>query len=54
VSKKAGQTPSVRSTLVFDCLPLRISLDVRHGFEVMGTIQVGNSPVVTPMIRHQR
>jgi hypothetical protein len=33
---------------------LRISLDLRHGFEVMGTIQVGRSPVVTPMIRHPR
>lgn len=34
--------------------PRNISLYLRHGFEVMGTIQVGGSPVVTPMIRHPR
>jgi GNAT superfamily N-acetyltransferase len=34
--------------------PRNISLYLRHGFEVMGTIQVGSSPVVTPMIRHPR
>jgi hypothetical protein len=28
------------------------ALQMRHGFEVMGTIQTGSSPVVTPMIRH--
>lgn len=32
--------------------PRNISLYLRHGFEVMGEIQVGASPVVTPMIRH--
>jgi ribosomal protein S18 acetylase RimI-like enzyme len=32
--------------------PRNISLYLRHGFEVMGTIQVGSSPIVTPMIRH--
>lgn len=32
--------------------PRNISLYARHGFEVMGTIQAGSSPVVTPMIRH--
>lgn len=31
--------------------PRNISLYERHGFEVMGEIQVGKSPVVTPMIR---
>ncbi len=34
--------------------PRNSSLYLRHGFEVMGTIQVGSSPVVTPMIRHPR
>jgi len=34
--------------------PRNISLYLRHGFEVMGTIQVGSSPTVTPMIRHPR
>jgi ribosomal protein S18 acetylase RimI-like enzyme len=31
--------------------PRNISLYQRHGFEVMGQIQVGAGPVVTPMIR---
>jgi hypothetical protein len=31
--------------------PRNISLYERHGFEVMGTIQFGTSPVITPMIR---
>lgn len=29
-----------------------ISLYLRHGFEIVGEIQRGNSPVITPMIRH--
>jgi GNAT superfamily N-acetyltransferase len=32
--------------------PKNISLYLRHGFEVIGEIQVGSSPVVTPMIRN--
>ena len=34
--------------------PRNISLYLRHGFEIMGTVQVGTSPTVTPMIRHPR
>lgn len=34
--------------------PQNISLYLRHGFEVMGEIQVGSSPVMTPMIRNPR
>lgn len=34
--------------------PRNISLYERHGFEVMGTIQVGTSPPVVPMIRAAR
>jgi len=34
--------------------PRNIPLYERHGFEVMGEIQVGSSPVVTPMIRAAR
>lgn len=34
--------------------PRNISLYERHGFEVMGEIQVGTSPPVTPMIRQAR
>jgi ribosomal protein S18 acetylase RimI-like enzyme len=29
-----------------------IPLYRRHGFEVLGTIQVGTSPPITPMLRH--
>ena len=31
--------------------PRNISLYRRHGFEILGTIQVGGSPTVTPMLR---
>jgi ribosomal protein S18 acetylase RimI-like enzyme len=31
--------------------PRNISLYQRHGFEILGTVQVGGSPVVTPMLR---
>jgi len=34
--------------------PENIPLYERHGFEVIGTIQVGDAPVLTPMIRHPR
>lgn len=31
-----------------------ISLYLRHGFEVMGEIQIEDSPIVTPMVRQKR
>jgi ribosomal protein S18 acetylase RimI-like enzyme len=34
--------------------PRNISLYQRHGFEVMGTIQVGSSPPLVPMLRRSR
>ncbi len=34
--------------------PRNISLYERHGFEVMGQIQVGKGPLVTPMLRQPR
>jgi ribosomal protein S18 acetylase RimI-like enzyme len=34
--------------------PRNISLYRRHGFEVLGTIQVGSSPPVVPMLRPAR
>ena len=34
--------------------PRNIPLYQRHGFDVMGTIQVGSSPTVTPMSRKPR
>jgi ribosomal protein S18 acetylase RimI-like enzyme len=34
--------------------PRNISLYRRHGFEATGTIQVGSSPVMTPMLRPAR
>jgi GNAT superfamily N-acetyltransferase len=34
--------------------PENIPLYVRHGFEVLGQIQVGSSPVITPMLRRCR
>jgi GNAT superfamily N-acetyltransferase len=32
--------------------PANVPLYQRHGFEVLGTIQVGTSPPITPMLRH--
>ena len=34
--------------------PRNISLYKRHGFELLGTIQVGTSPLVFPMLRKPR
>jgi ribosomal protein S18 acetylase RimI-like enzyme len=34
--------------------PRNIALYQRHGFEILGRIQVGSSPVVTPMLRQSR
>jgi ribosomal protein S18 acetylase RimI-like enzyme len=34
--------------------PRNITLYERHGFEVMGTIQIGAGPPVTPMLRKPR
>ena len=34
--------------------PRNISLYERHGFEVMGEIQMGSAPPVTPMLRQPR
>ena len=34
--------------------PLNTSLYKRHGFEIVGTIQVGSSPSIFPMLRHAR
>jgi ribosomal protein S18 acetylase RimI-like enzyme len=34
--------------------PRNISLYLRHGFEILGTIQVGSSPQMVPMLRTPR
>jgi ribosomal protein S18 acetylase RimI-like enzyme len=34
--------------------PKNISLYERHGFEIVGTIQIGSSPSITPMLRQAR
>ena len=34
--------------------PRNVPLYRRHGFESLGSIQVGNSPVITPMLRQPR
>jgi hypothetical protein len=34
--------------------PLNTSLYERHGFEIVGAIQVGSSPSVFAMVRHAR
>jgi GNAT superfamily N-acetyltransferase len=34
--------------------PLNTSLYERHGFEIAGTIRVGSSPSIFPMLRHAR
>jgi ribosomal protein S18 acetylase RimI-like enzyme len=34
--------------------PRNVALYARHGFEVLGTIQVGTSPPIAPMVRTPR
>jgi ribosomal protein S18 acetylase RimI-like enzyme len=34
--------------------PQNISLYLRHGFEIAGTIQAGSSPIIFPMLRQPR
>jgi hypothetical protein len=34
--------------------PRNVSLYRRHGFEALGTIQVGGSPPLVPMLRQRR
>jgi GNAT superfamily N-acetyltransferase len=34
--------------------PRNVSLYLRHGFEIMGSIQVGSSPTLVPMLRRPR
>ncbi len=34
--------------------PRNISLYKRHGFEILGTIQIGTSPPITPMLRRPK
>ncbi len=34
--------------------PLNVPLYERHGFEVVGTIEVGDAPAVYPMVRRPR
>jgi ribosomal protein S18 acetylase RimI-like enzyme len=34
--------------------PRNIPLYLRHGFEILGTIQIGSSPTLTPMFRKAR
>jgi ribosomal protein S18 acetylase RimI-like enzyme len=41
-------------TYLWSSNPRNVPLYQRHGFEVMGRIQVGSSPVVSPMLRHPR
>jgi GNAT superfamily N-acetyltransferase len=41
-------------TYLWSSNPLNVPLYQRHGFEVMGRIQVGSSPVVSPMLRRPR
>jgi hypothetical protein len=34
--------------------PRNITLYQRHGFEILGTIQIGSSPTLVPMLRPPR
>ena len=43
-----------RPAYLWSSNPLNTSLYERHGFEIMGTIQVGSSPPIFPMLRHAR
>jgi GNAT superfamily N-acetyltransferase len=43
-----------RPAYLWSSNPLNISFYERHGFEIVGTIQVGSSPSIFPMLRHPR
>ena len=43
-----------RAAYLWSSNPQNISLYARHGFELIGTIQVGSSPPIFPMLRHAR
>jgi len=43
-----------RPAYLWSSNPQNISLYARHGFEIVGTIQVGSSPPIFPMLRHAR
>jgi GNAT superfamily N-acetyltransferase len=43
-----------RPAYLWSSNPLNTSLYRRHGFEIVGTIQVGSSPSVFPMLRRAR
>ena len=43
-----------RPAYLWSSNPLNTSLYQRHGFEIVGTIQVGSSPSILPMLRHAR
>jgi GNAT superfamily N-acetyltransferase len=43
-----------RPAYLWSSNPLNISLYKRHGFEIVGTIQVGSSPSIFPMLRRAR
>jgi ribosomal protein S18 acetylase RimI-like enzyme len=43
-----------RPAYLWSSNPLNISLYERHGFQIAGTIQVGSSPPIFPMLRHAR
>jgi GNAT superfamily N-acetyltransferase len=43
-----------RPAYLWSSNPLNTSLYERHGFEIVGTIQVGSSPSIFPMMRHAR
>jgi GNAT superfamily N-acetyltransferase len=43
-----------RAAYLWSSNPLNTSLYERHGCEIVGTIQVGSSPSIFPMMRHAR
>jgi ribosomal protein S18 acetylase RimI-like enzyme len=43
-----------RAAYLWSSNPLNIRLYERHGFEIAGTIQVGSSPPIFPMVRQAR
>jgi GNAT superfamily N-acetyltransferase len=43
-----------RTAYLWSSNPQNVPFYQRHGFEVLGTIQVGSSPPIFPMLRHAR
>ena len=53
-ARPSPMRPGARPAYLWSSNPQNTSLNQKHGFEVVATIQVGSSPPIFPMLRHAR